>query len=31
MIQAEINESKPTADLLNDLILRSHALLEGHP
>jgi len=31
MIQAETEESKQTADLLNDLILRSQALLENHP
>ena len=31
MIEAETEEAKQTADLLNDLILRSQALLENHP
>ena len=31
MIQAEIPEAQKTADLLNDLILRSQTLLENHP
>jgi len=31
MIQAETPEAKPTADLLNELTLRSQALLENHP
>ncbi|MDO9152295.1 MAG: cofactor-independent phosphoglycerate mutase [Paludibacter sp.] len=31
MIQAETDEAKATANLLNDLILRSQALLENHP
>lgn len=31
MIQAENMEAKQTADLLNDLILRSQTLLENHP
>lgn len=31
MIQAENEEAKQTADLLNDLILRSQTLLENHP
>jgi len=31
MIQAETPESKPTADLLNELTLRSQTLLENHP
>jgi 2,3-bisphosphoglycerate-independent phosphoglycerate mutase len=31
MIEAETEEAKETADLLNDLILRSQELLENHP
>ena len=31
MIKAEVNEAQKTADLLNDLILRSQTLLENHP
>ena len=31
MIQAETEEAKASADLLNDLILRSQKLLENHP
>jgi 2,3-bisphosphoglycerate-independent phosphoglycerate mutase len=31
LIQAESKDSKETADLLNNLILRSQALLENHP
>jgi 2,3-bisphosphoglycerate-independent phosphoglycerate mutase len=31
MIQAENTEAQATADFLNDLILRSQALLENHP
>lgn len=31
MIEAETEDAKQTADLLNDLILRSQALLENHP
>lgn len=31
MIQAETPEAQPTADLLNELTLRSQALLENHP
>ncbi len=31
MVKAEMPEAQPTADFLNDLILRSQALLENHP
>ncbi len=31
MIEAEIDEAKETAELLNDLILKSQPLLENHP
>lgn len=31
MIEAENDDAKPTADILNDLILRSQELLENHP
>lgn len=31
LVKAEVEEAKPTADLLNDLILRSQQLLAGHP
>ncbi len=31
MIKAEVDEAKETADLLNNLILRSQELLENHP
>jgi 2,3-bisphosphoglycerate-independent phosphoglycerate mutase len=31
LIQAEIPEAQPTADLLNELVLKSQALLAGHP
>lgn len=31
MIEAETDEAKPTAEMLNDLILRSQQLLENHP
>ncbi|HOH75364.1 MAG TPA: cofactor-independent phosphoglycerate mutase, partial [Paludibacteraceae bacterium] len=31
MIEANVPEAQPTADLLNDLILKSQAILENHP
>lgn len=31
LVKADIPEAQPTADLINDLIIRSQALLEDHP
>lgn len=31
LVKADIAEAQPTADLINDLIIRSQALLEDHP